>query len=198
MLLGDSGVQPGVSVRTFLRSARAGFYTPLDVIGGAPTLVPYPTAPPDGAVARESSPRPASPPRLWDFSREGHTMNIGARVVMCVVLVVSVIIGLGLADAQESNPPTFTKGKFAVPVNVTLSQRSGPRGGTPTPRSNATRRGGREGTIRIRCTLSSPSSPGGWNFSWPASALWSNRAMSSSTLHILCTWPETYTMARAR
>jgi len=44
-------------------------------------------------------------------------MNIGARVVMCVVLVVSVIIGLGLADAQESNPPTFTKGKFAVPVN---------------------------------------------------------------------------------
>src|SRR5262249_27704065 len=39
-------------------------------IGGAPTLVPYPTAPPNGAVARESSPPPASSPRLLDRLRE--------------------------------------------------------------------------------------------------------------------------------
>jgi mannose-6-phosphate isomerase-like protein (cupin superfamily) len=44
-------------------------------------------------------------------------MNICAHVVVCVVLVVSVMFGPVLADAQESNPPTFTKGKFALPVN---------------------------------------------------------------------------------
>lgn|SRR5215470_7884432 len=64
------GVQPRISVRTFLRSARAWPYTPVDVSGGAPTPVPYPTAPSDGVVAQESSPRPASPPRLLDRLRE--------------------------------------------------------------------------------------------------------------------------------
>lgn len=53
-----------------MRSARAGPYTSLDVIGGASTLVAYPTAPPDGAVARASSPPPASSPRLLDRLRE--------------------------------------------------------------------------------------------------------------------------------
>ena len=50
-------------------SARAGLYTHLDVIGGPRTLVSYPTAPPDAAVAQESSPLPASPPRLLDRVR---------------------------------------------------------------------------------------------------------------------------------
>jgi hypothetical protein len=44
-------------------------------------------------------------------------MHRYAPVVVCVVLVVSVVVGRGLAAAQESYPPTFTKGKFAVPVN---------------------------------------------------------------------------------
>jgi mannose-6-phosphate isomerase-like protein (cupin superfamily) len=44
-------------------------------------------------------------------------MNMCAHVVVGIVLVVSVMVGPVLADAQESNQPTFTKGKFAVPVN---------------------------------------------------------------------------------
>jgi hypothetical protein len=44
-------------------------------------------------------------------------MNACARAVVYVVLVISVMVGPGLAEAQESHPPTFTKGKFAVPVN---------------------------------------------------------------------------------
>ncbi len=67
-----SGTQPGVPIRTFLRSTRAGPYTVLDVISGPPTLVPYPTAPSNGAVARESSPPPASSPRLLDAVRARH------------------------------------------------------------------------------------------------------------------------------
>jgi hypothetical protein len=62
-------VQPDVPVRTFLPSARAGLYTHPDVIGGPRTLVSYPTAPPDAAVTQESSPLPASPPRLLDRVR---------------------------------------------------------------------------------------------------------------------------------
>jgi mannose-6-phosphate isomerase-like protein (cupin superfamily) len=44
-------------------------------------------------------------------------MNIGVYVVVCVVLAANVMVGPVLADAQEGNPPTFTKGKFSVPVN---------------------------------------------------------------------------------
>src|SRR5712691_6458222 len=53
----------------------------------------------------------------WELSRKGHTMNVYALIVVCVVLGVSVMVGPVSADAQESNAPTFTKGKFAVPVN---------------------------------------------------------------------------------
>lgn len=52
-----------------------------------------------------------------DTTGKGQTMYRYAPVVVCVVLVVSVVVGRGLADAQESHPPTFTQGKFAVPVN---------------------------------------------------------------------------------
>ena len=47
-----------------MRSARAGLYTPRDMIGGYAGPVSA------GAVARESSPRPASPPRLLDRVRD--------------------------------------------------------------------------------------------------------------------------------
>jgi mannose-6-phosphate isomerase-like protein (cupin superfamily) len=36
---------------------------------------------------------------------------------MSVVLAISVLGGPGVAEVQESQPPTFTKSKFAVPVN---------------------------------------------------------------------------------
>ena len=41
-----------------------------DVIGRAPALTSYPTAPPDHRVAHESSPRAASSPRLLDRVRD--------------------------------------------------------------------------------------------------------------------------------
>jgi hypothetical protein len=44
-------------------------------------------------------------------------MNVCTRVVVYVALVISVMVGPGVAETQESHPPTFTKGKFAVPVN---------------------------------------------------------------------------------
>jgi mannose-6-phosphate isomerase-like protein (cupin superfamily) len=53
----------------------------------------------------------------WERSRKGNTMHRYALIVVCVVFGVSVTIGPVSADAQASNAPTFTKGKFAVPVN---------------------------------------------------------------------------------
>lgn len=44
-------------------------------------------------------------------------MNTCAQVVVCVVLALSVMGGPVLADSHGSNQPTFTKGKFAVPIN---------------------------------------------------------------------------------
>jgi mannose-6-phosphate isomerase-like protein (cupin superfamily) len=44
-------------------------------------------------------------------------MTISVRVVLCVVLLGSMMGVPVVADAQESNLPTFTKGKFAFPVN---------------------------------------------------------------------------------
>jgi len=46
-----------------------------------------------------------------------HTVNTAVVVTAGVVLAVSGMAGPVFADAQESNPPTFTRGKFAVPVN---------------------------------------------------------------------------------
>jgi hypothetical protein len=45
-------------------------------------------------------------------------MNTWAPVMVCVVLAVSVMGGALLADSQESNQPTFTRGKFTVPISL--------------------------------------------------------------------------------
>lgn len=44
-------------------------------------------------------------------------MNTCAQVVVCVAIAVSMTGGLVLADSHGSNQPTFTKGKFAVPIS---------------------------------------------------------------------------------
>jgi len=38
--------------------------------------------------------------------------------VVGIVVAVSMLVGPVLVDAQESNPPMFVKGKFAVPINL--------------------------------------------------------------------------------
>jgi mannose-6-phosphate isomerase-like protein (cupin superfamily) len=45
-------------------------------------------------------------------------MNTCVQVVVCIVLAVSVMGGPVLADSHGSDQPTFTKGKFAVPISL--------------------------------------------------------------------------------
>jgi hypothetical protein len=49
--------------------------------------------------------------------RKGYTMNRIPQAVVGAVMAVSVIVGPGLADPDADNRPTFTKGKFVVPIN---------------------------------------------------------------------------------
>ena len=52
-----------------------------------------------------------------DRNRRGDTMNKILHAVVGVGMAVSVIVGPGWADPDADHRPTFTKRKFAVPIN---------------------------------------------------------------------------------
>jgi mannose-6-phosphate isomerase-like protein (cupin superfamily) len=52
-----------------------------------------------------------------DRRRRGFTIRKMLRAVVGAMMAVSVIVGPGLADPDADRRPTFTKGKFGVPIN---------------------------------------------------------------------------------
>ena len=64
-------------------------------------------------------------------------MNKISYAVVAAVMAVSAIVGPGLADPDADHRPTFTKGKFAVPINQKHIKEDWAARGYSTPKVTA-------------------------------------------------------------
>src|SRR5688500_12750056 len=66
-----------------------------------------------------------------------NTMNKILHAVVGAVMAVSAMVGPGLADPDADRRPTFTKGKFAVPINQAHIKENWTARGYSTPKVTA-------------------------------------------------------------